>query len=270
MSSTYQKGNECLVQEQNCLAIKVLIGATTLAYPQATPPVDGYTRKNIQISDFFPNSQERIALTELKEEINVYMLQKVAIATKFSDKPLVNIQDCLSCTRATHTEKCQVYYLDIMDAVADKKDTLMSMLFNLHMQFIESKKCEYLVVECDAKLYETLQSLKVEYGSELKWVVPYPGDWHALMNYQKALMKPYFDAGLKSLAEACGYPKASIKHCSQFKKTHLFIIEAWEALYRTMLIRFIESGCSQINTALVNDVIQALRSATAQIRKQLC
>ena len=71
----------------------------------------------------------------------------------------------------------------------------MSMLFD------ESKKCEYLVVEGDAKLYEILQSLKFEYDSELKWVVPYPGDWHTLMNYQKALMKPYFDAGLKSLAE---------------------------------------------------------------------
>ena len=31
-----------------------------------------------------------------------------------------------------------------------------------------------------------------------------------LMNFQSALMKPYFDAGLKSLAEICGYAVASI------------------------------------------------------------
>ena len=79
------------------------------------------------------------------------------------------------------------------------------------------------MVEGDAKLYEILQSLKFEYGNELKWVIPYPGDWHTLMNFQKALVKPYFDAGLKSLADACGYPVAAIRHCSQFKKTHHFI-----------------------------------------------
>ena len=33
------------------------------------------------ISDFMPTKQEKIALTELKEEMDVYMLQKVAVAT---------------------------------------------------------------------------------------------------------------------------------------------------------------------------------------------
>ena len=119
-----------------------------------------------------------------------------------------------------------------------------------------------------AKLYEILQSLKVEYDSELKWVIPYPGDWHTLMNFQKALMKTYFDAGLRSLAEACGYPAAAIKNCSQFKKTHLFISEAWEALYRTMLIKFIEAGGSQIITPLLDDVIQSLENTKAETENE--
>ena len=36
-----------------------------------------------------------------------------------------------------------------------------------------------------------------------------------------ALMKPYFDAGLKSLAEACGYPVPAIK--SLKRPTSLFL-----------------------------------------------
>ena len=84
-----------------------------------------------------------------------------------------------------------------------------------------------MVVEGDAKVYEKFQSLKFEYSDELQWLVPYPEDWHMLKNYQIALMKPYFDAGLKSLAEVCGYPGPAINQCSQFKKTHLFILEAW-------------------------------------------
>ena len=49
---------------------------------------------------------------------------------------LLNIQDYFSCMRATHTEKSNVYYLNVMDAIADNKDTLISMLHDLHKQFI--------------------------------------------------------------------------------------------------------------------------------------
>ena len=66
-----------------------------------------------------------------------------------------------------------------------------------------------------------------------------PGDWHILMNFQKALMKPYFDAGLKDLAKSAGYPIASIQVCGQFKRTHQFLFEVWEALFRAMIRAFI-------------------------------
>ena len=51
-----------------------------------------------------------------------------------------------------------------------------------------------------------------------------------LMNYQAALMKAYYDAGLKALAGAAGYPLAAIQSSSQFKRSHNFILEAWEAI----------------------------------------
>lgn len=124
------------------------------------------------------------------------------------------------------------------------------------------------MVEGDAKLYDILQSLKIECQSELKWVVPYPGDWHTLMNYQKALMKPYFDAGLKSLADSCGYPVAAIKNCSQFKKTHYFIMEAWEAIYLTMVNKFIEAGGSTITTSLLDDVVQSLENTKGETESE--
>ena len=52
-----------------------------------------------------------------------------------------------------------------------------------------------VVLEGDAKLYDILKSLKFEYRAELNWLFPCPGDSHLLMNYQKALMKPYYDMG---------------------------------------------------------------------------
>ena len=39
-------------------------------------------------------------------------------------------------------------------------------------------------MEGDGKIYEILHSLKFEYGEELKWFLPYPGDWHMLKNFQ--------------------------------------------------------------------------------------
>ena len=116
----------------------------------------------------------------------------------------------------------------------------MVLLHDLHTQYIDKQGRQYLVVTGDAKVYELLQSLKFEYGQDLHWLLPFPGDFHLLMNYQSALMKPYFDAGLKSLAEAAGYPVAAIHSCSQFKRTYLFILEAWEAVYQTMIAKFLE------------------------------
>lgn len=45
----------------------------------------------------------------------------------------------------------------------------------------------------------------------------------------------------KALALASRYPASSVQSASQFKQMHQFILEAWEALYRTMLHQFISS-----------------------------
>ena len=68
-------------------------------------------------------------------------------------------------------------------------------------------------------LYDILKSLHYEYGEELNWLVPYPGDFHLLMYFQKA---------------SVGYPLPAIQACSQFKRTHCL---AWEAVYRAMILK---------------------------------
>ena len=80
------------------------------------------------------------------------------------------------------------------------------------------------------------------YGTDLDWVIPFIGDWHLLSNYQSVLMKVYYDAGLKDLAESSGHrgeTLTSIKKCSSYKRTHQFLLQAWEATYRQMFIALI-------------------------------
>jgi len=135
--------------------------------------------------------------------MNTYILHRIAISSSTADKPFLNIQDYFSLTRTTHTEKSQIAYLEVMDSVADRKDTVMQLLHDLQQRFIVGQSMKWLVLEGDAKLYEVMKSLQFEYGEELSWVIPYPGDWHMLMNYQAALMKAYYDAGLKGTSRSC-------------------------------------------------------------------
>ena len=54
-------------------------------------------------------------------------------------------------------------------------------------------------------------------------------------------MKVYYDAGLKELAESAehrGETLTSISKCSSFKRTHAFLTQAWEAIYRYMFKLF--------------------------------
>ena len=68
-------------------------------------------------------------------------------------------------------------------------------------------------------------------------MVPFPGDWHFLKNYQEVLLKIYLDAGLRDLAKASGYQPNSVD--SNFKRTHHFLLEAWESIYRFFLSQFL-------------------------------
>ena len=54
-------------------------------------------------------------------------------------------------------------------------------------------------VICDDKVYQHLQSLKLNYAKELSWLILSPGDFHILMNHQPNFSKVHFDAGLKQI-----------------------------------------------------------------------
>ena len=148
---------------------------------------------------------------DLLSEMNAYMIHRVALNNSSFQHSFLGLQDYCSLTRATHTKESHVIYLRVLDTVADCKDTMMALLHSLRSRFIEQRNMRWLVLEGDAKLYEMLKSLTFEYGEELSWLIPYPGDFHMLMNFQKALMKPYYDAGLRALAQAAGGTRVS-KH----------------------------------------------------------
>ena len=104
---------------------------------------------------------------DLQSEINTYMLHRVALNNSGFKHPFLGLQDYYSLIRPTHTEKSNVMYLEVLDAVADCKDTMLTLLHSLQTRFIEGKGLQWLILEGDAKIYEILKSLRFEYGEDL-------------------------------------------------------------------------------------------------------
>ena len=196
---------------------------------------------SLTLADYDLQGHELQSFFQVQKSLNLYILCHNAMySSSCSSTTFLNLQDFFSILSTTHTEKSKYIYEEVMDAVADNKATITQLLQSLHQKYIVDRGLDTLVIEGDVKVYEILQSLKFEYGNDLEWVIPYPGDWHLLKNYQLPLMKAYFDGGLKSLAKLAGYPVASIQACTQFKRCHHFILESWEAMYRAMIKKYIE------------------------------
>ena len=116
-----------------------------------------------------------------------------------------------------------VVYLPVVDLHADSTEAMEAVVAKLHKEYGIGERADYLVLVGDQKTYTCVCELKQEYGAHLDWVIPFIGDWHLLSNCQSVLMKVYYDAGLKDLAECSGHrgeTLTSIKKCSSYKRTH--------------------------------------------------
>ena len=157
---------------------------------------------------------------------------------------LPGLSSFLSAAYNNCVEQSNVVYVDIVSLPADSKDTILRILNKLHHIFIVERSIRWLVVVGDAKTQDILQNLQHQYGGQLQWMLPFPGDWHILYNYQKVLLKIYGDAGLLQLAKVAGHRSETLKSLAQashFKRTHHFILQSFETIYRLFLRLYLHS-----------------------------
>jgi hypothetical protein len=104
-----------------------------------------------------------------------------------------------------------------------------------------------------------MDELKTEHSELFSWLLPLPGDWHTLLNFQPVLKKMFLHAGLEELAVKFGYVEGSVKGTLEenkfFWRNRWFIFETWEGMFRAMLFHFLkEKGYDVDQTSLKEKV----------------
>ena len=165
---------------------------------------------------------------------------------KDASQNLPSLQSLINCVRkqTSSTEESKVVYVEISSERADSRPTLITMLGKMYKTFVVQQNQKWLLVVGDAKTYDIIKSIRAEYGDQMKWLIPWPGDWHILLNYQKAVVKAYVDAGLTKLCEITQHRSetlTSLVQCINFRRTHNFLIQSMEASYRFFLSLYIKS-----------------------------
>ena len=244
---------------------------------------------NVELADYCTTSTVTLHLEEFKlnaieqstlENLQTDLFQCIVLrgfgSTDRSAHPFPALPSLVNCIRkqSADREVSNVTYVEIISERADSKPTLIGVIGRLQQIFIHDLNQKYVIVVGDAKTYNLLQDICYEYKSQLKWLIPYPGDWHVLFNYQKALMKPYADAGLASLGKASGHRAETLTTLMQaknFRRTHEFLLQTFEAFYRYFLSLYVahlehkegRTSCTEDITALVSDLVSRFTALTS-------
>ena len=223
--------------------------------PTITPATSGNT---CTLEGFQEQSEEKQEMMTLRSKSLAYMATKQVLK---NGKVLKELKTLISeSTTINDSGISNLYYMELLDEHPDSSDT-MRHVPDILLQHASSKSQEdFVVLIGDGKTYEHLMDIKRLYGAELDKLLIFPGDWHILYNYQPVLMKIYYHAGLLELAKASGYrgeTLTSLQKCTNFKRTHHFLFQVWQAIYRTMIIAFTNSHPESLH-----HLIEGLSSTT--------
>ena len=126
--------------------------------------------------------------------------------------------------------------MELINENPDSDETMCIVAEDLLEKFNTKEQDDgWVIIVGDGKTYQHLLHIKQQYGTALEKLIIFPGDWHILKNYQPILMRVYYHAGLRELAQSYGFWSATLKSletCSNFKRIHLFLLHAWEVSIR--------------------------------------
>ena len=212
--------------------------STTQAFPFTTLTMKGFEE----------NQEEQKERESTQHYLFNLMMSRCALnATNEHNKTLKNFKDiyAMDVHDADMLSPSTIHYMEIIDENPDNNDTMRHIAELLIEKTASIHQDNYVILVGDGKTYDHLIQIKNLYGAELQQLLIFPGDWHTMANYQPVLMKAYYHAGLKELAMSSGHRGETLKSlekCSHFKRTHNFLIQAWQALYQQMLNAYVNKN----------------------------
>ena len=199
---------------------------------------------SVTMEGFKEQLAERTERESLESKILAYMFAKAELAKAelaATEKLLIEFKDLYAYSTQTSVNMSNIQYMEIIDENPDSSDT-MRQVSDLLLSTVSSEaQGGYVVLIGDGKAYQHLTEIKRVYGPALNSLLIFPGDWHILANFQPVLMNIYYSAGLKELAQISGFrgeTLTSLEKCSHFKRTHQFLLQVWQAMFRALIASF--------------------------------
>ena len=206
-----------------------------------------HERPSLQLEKFQLLDSEVESKMQLSVQVFSYLVQKHTLSNSEElGRVLKHFRAfCLPTpAQLAYQSPSTVYYMDLLDENADSDDTMAEVAEMIIDEITAGGVQKHVLLIGDGKTYDHLCKVKQLYGSTLSNVLLFPGDWHILKNFQPVLLKAYYHAGLQEIAKSSGYRAETLKslaNCSHFMRTHLFLVQAWEALYLEMVSSFLKA-----------------------------
>ena len=198
--------------------------------------------ESLTMADFEESNDEEKEHQILSSKIFTYIMLKYTnhYHIDYTNYVLSDMRQFFDNEDDEKVQPSKVYYMELINENPDSDDTMCLVAEDLLEKFKQHNG--WVVLVGDGKTYQHLQNIKRQYGKAFENLIVFPGDWHTLKNYQPILIKVYYHAGLKELAESCGFRSTTLKSlesCSNFKRTHCFLVQVWEAIYREMVQMYV-------------------------------
>ena len=201
-----------------------------------------FVRSQLNIDNFSFSSHDGECFNKSFLTMFTYVAERYYNVCSDSPNIIPSIKCKLALQASHQVEKSSFSYLYVLDEKADSADTLVHCLGLLYELFEINNKTTHLIVAGDGATIKLLMNIKKKYGEQLDWVIPFIGDWHVLKNFQEVLMKIFWHSGLKDVAKLAHKQMTlqSLVSCSNFKRTHRFLMQCYEAIFMCLLNSFLE------------------------------
>ncbi|CAH1232408.1 Hypp454 [Branchiostoma lanceolatum] len=215
----------------------------------------------VSYSDFTTSLEEVNAAGRCTGDIFVYMVERYCQREYHLNATIPSLKAKLAMEGNQDVQQSSIQFLDIFDLPCDNEDTMIHVLHQIATNMGIPEKRQSLILVGDGKTYDLLWKVKKKYPSEFSWAHLYMGDWHVLKNTQEVIMKIFWDSGLKEMAQEThgnGMCATSIGLCKNFRGTHIFLMNVWEAMFQLQFDSFLKDTSQDSKDELLQEVCQVL------------